>query len=450
MPMIDSRGSTMPEELTDEEKMRKIPWSLAFGATSTVFAMLTIFGPVFVLFLNELDLPKTRIGFILSLLPFAGLLALFIASSVARIGVKRVFVTFYLLRKLVTSLLILTPWVFSLYGSEVTFLFVTVVVGTFALCRAIAETAIYPWFHEIVPESFRGRYHGISHIISLLASILALSAASYVMDNYSGLGRFQILVAAGVVFGLVSVFCVSRVPGGAPQRFEGRKHFGSIRQALRDRDLLLYLLGLGLVLLFLRTVVMAFIPLFMKEQVGLTNGQILLIEVVSYTAGLLSSYVWGWAADHAGSKSVTLFALSLMLILPVWLMVMPRNHAMSFLLAASALAITGAASAGWLVGDQRLLYVNVVPFEKRTEYMAVYYAWMGIVGGVGPIVAGSALDLFQGLEGNWWAFTIDPYTPLFIVGLVSLGSGLLILSKIKVEGELGLGKLIARAINRTR
>jgi hypothetical protein len=90
-----------------------------------------------------------------------------------------------------------------------------------------------------------------------------------------------------------------------------------------------------------------------------------------------------------------------------------------------------------------------VPFEKRTEYMAVYYAWMGIVGGVGPIIAGSALDLFQGLEGSWWVFTIDPYTPLFIAGLISLGTGLFVLSKVRVDGELGLGKLIGRAINRS-
>ena len=119
----------MPDELTDREKMRKIPWSISFSATSSVFGALTLFGPVFVLFLNELGLPKTRIGFILSLLPFAGLLALFIASSVARIGVKRVFVTFYLLRKLVTALLILTPWVVARHGIEVTFIFVTVVHG---------------------------------------------------------------------------------------------------------------------------------------------------------------------------------------------------------------------------------------------------------------------------------------------------------------------------------
>jgi len=440
----------MPEELTDQEKMRKIPWSISFSATSSVFGALTLFGPVFVLFLNELGLPKTRIGFILSLLPFAGLLALFIASSVARIGVKRVFVAFYLMRKIETSLLILTPWVLSRYGNEATFIFVTLVVGAFALCRATAETAIYPWFHEIVPEYFRGRYHGISHIIGLLASALALAAASYVMDNFSGLGRFQILVGAGVAFGLLSVLCVTQVPGGAPRSIEGRKHFGSIRQALGDRDLLLYLLGMGLVLLFIRTVVMSFIPLFMKEQVGLTNGQILLIEVGSYTAGLLSSYLWGWAADHAGSKSVTLLALSLMLILPVWLMLMPRDSQASFLLAASALAISGAASAGWLVGDQRLLYVNVVPFEKRTEYMAIYYAWMGIVGGVGPIIAGAVIDLFQGLEGGWWAFTIDPYTPLFVAGLGSLGTGLFILSRIRVDGELGIGRIIGRAINRGR
>ena len=38
------------------------------------------------LFLNQLGLPKTQIGSLLSLLPFTGISALFIAPSVSRIG----------------------------------------------------------------------------------------------------------------------------------------------------------------------------------------------------------------------------------------------------------------------------------------------------------------------------------------------------------------------------
>jgi hypothetical protein len=158
------------EHPSDEEKMRRLPWSIAFSASSSVFGALTYFGPVFVLFLSELGIPKTGIGLLLSMMPFAGLLALLLASAVARAGVKRVFVSFYFSRKVVTVF----------YGTGATFAYVGALVCVFAVCRAIAETAIYPWFQEIVPVSFRGRYQGINHTVSLATSALALAGASLV------------------------------------------------------------------------------------------------------------------------------------------------------------------------------------------------------------------------------------------------------------------------------
>jgi MFS-type transporter involved in bile tolerance (Atg22 family) len=250
-----------------------------------------------------------------------------------------------------------------------------------------------------------------------------------------------------VAFGFLSAAFTLKIPGGAPTTRE-HGHFGSIRKALGDRNLRLYLLGMGLVVLVLHTVIMAFLPLFMKEEVGLTNGQILLLQVASYVTGLLSGYLWGWAADRGGSKPVVLLALSLMLLLPIWWLAMPRNHPLSFVLALAGSAVLGVASAGWLVGDQRLLYVNVVPFAKRTEYMALLYAWMGLVGGIGPIVAGASLDILGGFRASWWVLSLDAYTPLFLTCLLLLSAGFLILSRVQTEGESGMSALLRSSLRR--
>ena len=74
----------MVDEPTTVEKLHKLPWAIAFNASLAVFVQLTFFGSVFVLFLNELGLSTSQIGFVLSLLPFAGLLALVVAPAVAR------------------------------------------------------------------------------------------------------------------------------------------------------------------------------------------------------------------------------------------------------------------------------------------------------------------------------------------------------------------------------
>lgn len=84
----------IPAPQTDSEKIRRLPWLVAHNTTNNIFCMLTIFGSVFLLFLSQLGFPKTKIGFLLSMLPFCGPVALFIAPLAARAGLKRTFITF--------------------------------------------------------------------------------------------------------------------------------------------------------------------------------------------------------------------------------------------------------------------------------------------------------------------------------------------------------------------
>ena len=417
-------------ELTDREKMRLLPWSYAHCTANSVFSALTFFGPVFILFLDELGLPKTRIGFLLSLLPFCGLIAPFIASTVARIGVKRVFIACWGMRKLVTALLLLIPWVLGRYGSEPAFFAVAGIVAAFALLRAVAETAWFPWFQEVVPLTYRGRYNGVNNFVSLLASCLSLAAASYVLDRIPGLDRFIWLIGIGVVAGVICVLFSFPIPGGAPGKPSASTPFHAMRGVLRDRRFLIYLGYNALALVTMHSMLMAFIPLFMKEQVGLSEQQIILLQIGGYVAGLLSSFPWGRMADRRGGKEMLLIVVLCMLALPIGWSLIPRLHPSSFPVALALAALAGGLSAGWWICDQRFLYVELVEPEKRTEYMAVYYAWSGLIGGCGPIAAGAFLDRFQSLSGSFWIFSLDPYQPLFLIGFTLLLVALFLLIRL--------------------
>ena len=85
--------------------MRALPWAYASAAANAAFAVLTFGGPIFLLFLSEMGLDKSRIGAILTLFPLCGLLALGIAPWVAQVGVKRVYVAFYGIRTAVMAFL---------------------------------------------------------------------------------------------------------------------------------------------------------------------------------------------------------------------------------------------------------------------------------------------------------------------------------------------------------
>ena len=155
----------------------------------------------------------------------------------------------------------------------------------------------------------------------------------------------------------------------------------------------------------------------MREQVGLDDGGIVLLQTGTLVGALLSSYLWGWAADRYGSVPVTLSGLSLRAALPIFWMLMPRNSEYSLYVALVIAFLQGVADMGWGIGSARLLYVKVVPPDKRTDYMALYYAWIGIVGGISQLSGGRILDATQGLSGQIGIFTIDPYLPLFVASV---------------------------------
>ena len=213
-PTVAYNASIMSSEPTTVEKLRALPYSYASNAALAVFIQLTFFGSVFVLFLNTLGLDKAQIGFLLSLMPFAGILSLFVAPTVARLGYKRAWITFFSARTAVTALLVLTPLVVTAYGTQAAMVFVSVVVLVFALLRTVGAYAGFPWTQEYVPNSLRGKYTAMNNIFSTLAGFLAVSLASVVLATTIGLTGYTFLIAVGVVFGFISVGLALFIPGG--------------------------------------------------------------------------------------------------------------------------------------------------------------------------------------------------------------------------------------------
>ncbi|HXF61223.1 MAG TPA: MFS transporter, partial [Caldilineaceae bacterium] len=180
----------MSNEPTTLEKLRGLPWSVACNAANAVFSQFVFFGSVFVLFLNTLGMSKTAIGFVLALIPFSAMLAPLAAPVAARYGYKRIFLVFYGLRKVVTALLLVTPWVQAQWGARATLLFVAGVVALFAIARSLEETAYIPWVQEFVPNSVRGKYSAASNIFTALVGFMAVWVAGAVLAVYQGLPGF--------------------------------------------------------------------------------------------------------------------------------------------------------------------------------------------------------------------------------------------------------------------
>lgn len=424
-----------------------LAWVISSYTLNSVFAMWTFAGSVFVLYLAELGLPSGQVGVVLSLFPFAGLLALGFAPTAAKWGRKRVFLWCYGVRKFVMALLLLLPWMLAAWGRSTGLVFLCAVIGVFAVLRALAETAYYPWMQEFVPDRLRGRFWAWLTLLSMLASIAALWVAGHVLAAGTGLTRFSVLIGAGCAIGIFSVMLHTRVPGGAPLPPVGNagEHVADMVAALRDRNFARYLLGLGAVTVGTAALT-CFLPLYLTRQVGFSATSAVRLEAVLMAGGALSVLAWGWAADRFGSRPVLMLSMGMSLVVPVGWLLLPAGAASGLVVCGALYFLQGVASNGVAAGAGRLLFNGVVPFDRNTAYMALYYAAMGLAGGAAPLLAGGLLTLLQGWEIRLGWLVLDGYRMLFALAAVLLASGWRCYEQVRPDDVHTTRDLLARAV----
>ena len=427
----------MNGELTNARKMRGLPWALAHCLGNSIFGYLTVFGSVFMLFLDAVGLNKQQMGLMVSFLPFCGLLALVVAPWVARLGYKRTFLTFYTLRKFVFALLIGLPWVVAWQGQRAAFFFVAAVVLVFAACRAIAETAQMPWVQEYVPDSVRGRFSGMSMTAYTVGGVIAMTFASAVLGMSDEFWRFQWLIAIGVVFGLGAMVLGAMIPGGRSVRGSQSAVIGftAMRKPLADPNYRRYLAASALYALGTMPL-LAFAPLFMKDSVGLEPSQVVLLDLVAMVAGTAAALPWGWAADRFGGKPVCIVSVLLLLAYPVGLLFIPQNSPWSQPVAVALMFVYGLAFPAWHVAANRVFFNQIVPPAHKSSYGSIIYAWWGLFAGLAPLLAGIVIERSGWIEGQWMGMRFDRYTPAIIAFLVFIPAAALVFSRIQVRGEM--------------
>jgi MFS family permease len=421
------------------KKLGRLSWYVAATLFNSTFTSLTVFGPAFIFYLNDLGLDKARIGLLLSLIPFAGIVAPMAATAVSRFGLKRTFVVFWGIRKAAFALILFVPTILRQLGTDTAYAWVAGIILAFSLCRAIAETGFYPWLQELIPNSIRGKFTAVNTIVSTLVALVTTAITSYVIDHAVGIDRFTSLFIVGLVCGLLAVFSYAMLPGETPAKPDekGRSRVDEMRHALHNRNFVQFLLILAVVTLG-GSVGGSFVALYANEQIGLSSGNVILLTIGASIGALISSYPLGWATDRYGSRPVMVLGLISSLVGPIGWLLMPRNSSLGIPLAMLLSFLVTLAGTAWGAGSGRYLFVNAVPADQKTGYMAVWYAWNAIIGGCGPLIAGWFLHQLSGLNLNLSGMAIDPYTPLFAFNIVTLIIGAFFAHRVQDDEALPL------------
>jgi MFS family permease len=429
--------SQRSETITRAQKMRGLPWLVSSEGLNSAALMLAMTTP-FVLFLHDLGFKKTHIGLATSLVHLTAPLALVIAPSVERFGLKRTYLAFMGSRNFVLCGLILLPWVIEGRGPDFALNYAFGVMGLYGLLRIIAETALYPWMMESIPNSVRGKFTAVSMMASTATRLLAVLASGYVIAHYDGLWRYQILIAVGCCLGLSSVLVRMKVAGGKPAQERRSRIFklSEIKDALADRNLLRYVAGISLLVLGTHSWG-TFAPLFLKEVVGLSAAEVVLLQSGTMFGSFVFCYLWGYAADRYGSRPVLVAGIILIIGVPIGWLLMPVHSAWSLYWAATIAVMAGVGEVAWHIGDTKLLYESVVPPAKKMQYMAIFYAVVELTRFIGPVAVGMLLDSLESRSGEEIPlFTPGPggpYQMYFTLAVVMLVMSLSLLVGIRAK-----------------
>ena len=67
--------------------------------------------------------------------------------------------------------------------------------------------------------------------------------------------------------------------------------------------------------------------------------------------------------------------------------------------------------------------------------MALYYVWMGVTGGIAPLLAGGILSAASGWSSTRLGFAKDGYAVMFATALVFLAAGWILYGQVRPDGR---------------
>ena len=283
------------------------------------------------------------------------------------------------------------------------------------LLAALGSASWMSWLAALVPPRVRGRYYSIRNIVSNLANLLCLPAASFIIANWQGseLAGYGVVLGIGIVSGLVSLGCQHFMIDIDPQEFivgkaspvENREQHESLWAgliaALKDPNLVMFLIYFAL-WGFAVNLSTPFFNLYMLDNLNLDITWVTIFSSFYTGANILMMLVWGRLSDRFGNRPIALCTGIAIGIIPLFWLLTGLESVQSQLwiyLAVFHLIFGGLWSAIDLCNNN--LQIAITPIQHHATFFAIAAAVAGVSGACGTTVGGllAQADCYTGIFG---------------------------------------------------
>ncbi|NLF15792.1 MAG: MFS transporter [Lentisphaerae bacterium] len=384
---------------------------LIFTFLNTV-SWQTLVGSVLVLHARALGMPPGTVGLMVAIMPSTLVLSLGMTAWVERLGPRRLMTAGWTARNLLAFPLVLTPWLYAVWGSRVACWALFAGVLSFCTLRSLTCTGWFPWLHEIIPATERGRYFS-SEIILVQVVNIGIGLATFVfLGRNPALWKFAALAGLGITAGLTSISLMRRIPGGGPG-VSRRPHRAllDLRLVGRDRAFLSFVLWTSLGY-FVTVGQGTLIVLSMRDYLHIAPAWIMLTTSAGSAAAMLAGPWWGRLADRHGSGPVQVLSGTAMALALAAFACLREPAALPLVMPIFALCV--ASYSGFFVAASRGMLQRMRP-RLRAGYSAVWQSLTAVAMGSSSVLIGLVIQRVGDP-----AFTILPlaYAVLMVVAVL--------------------------------
>ncbi len=355
---------------------RPLLYCLAFVQFTHVMDFM-IMMPLSPLFTDEFGITPTQFGFLVASYNIsAGVVSFLSAFFVDRFDRRKVMLFSYAFFVIGTFACGFSPT----YG---TLLAARIFTGMFG---GVLSAILLSVVGDVVPYERRASAMGIVMSGFVAASVLGIPIGSWVASHFNlhvpffGIGGIGILVMAGIII---------LIPKMTAHIEEAKKRnaWKNIKEILSSANRLRALLLMTLLMLGHFSII-AFMPKYMVNNVGITQEQVSLIYLTGGLCSLVALRVIGKLSDRFGSFKV-FAALSVCALIPIFAITNLPKEGLTVVLAVTSLLFIFGGSRG--VPCNTLITATAEP-HQRGGFLSLNSATQQLAAGVATVIGGALIS----------------------------------------------------------
>ena len=328
---------------------------------------------------------------------------------------KMITILFNAFRRLLWLPILLVPFII---GTGETAIFTLIVLfSATMLFKAITVISWTSWMVDLVPENIRGRYFGKRNFYTNLSFLIAIVLAGLILEYFAGFTGFAIIFTIGLVFGMISIRYLLKIPGIKMSEEHKQFHFSfrhfmrGVREHKNHSNFVMFMIAVE----FSRYLIAPFLMVFMLRDLNIGYFWFSIMYAALVSSLTIFQLYWGKFSDKYGHRKTLKVTYFLWILMPLALLIVSPTLPMIVILALLLIIqfFDGFATAGFNLSSFNYL-LETVPKQQSHMFIANYRFLTGLAVAFALFLGGMLGQYFEGTTLLW----VSGLQILFLLSLI--------------------------------